>query len=448
MIRAALLFVVLFAVAAAAAWFADHPGDLAVNWRGWRIETSLSVAGLALAGLIVLIALVYRFWLWLLRGPAALAESRARARERRGYDALTSGLVAVAAGDAGEARKLARQAEALLESPPLTHLLSAQAAQLDGDEAAAGRYFDAMLERPQTEFLALRGLLSQAMRNGQNQKALGYAERAHRARPDAAWASDALFILQARVGRWREAQATLDDATKRRTVDLETSRRRRAIALHAQALAAEAAGERKKALKLADQAHNFAPGLVQAAYEAARLHQAAGKARRAAEIIEACWRRQPHPALAEAYGAVWPGDDTARRLSKAHRLDAANPGHAEGRLYLAGLMIEDLHFDDARAQLAPLTAHAARAPRRVCKLMAALEEGDTGQAAAARDWLLRLGEAPPDPAWVCSDCGQAHTGWQAHCTACGAFDSMSWKQADFSAMLATAEAAELPTPAD
>ena len=439
MIRAAILFVALFVAAAAAAWFADHPGDVSINWGGWRIDASLSVVGLALVVAIVVVALIYRFWLWLAHGPSALADNRQRARERRGYDALTRGLVAVAAGDAGQARKLARQAEALLESPPLTQLLSAQAAQLDGDEVAASRHFDAMLARPQTEFLALRGLLSQAMRNGQHDKALEYAERAHRARPDAAWASDALFILQARAGQWQAAQATLEDATKRKTIDLETSRRRKAVALHAQALAAEAAGSARKALKLADQAHSFAPDLVQAAYDAARLQSASGKVKRAAEIIETCWRRQPHPVLAEVYGGLWPDDDAARRLNKAHRLDAANPGHTESRIFLAGLLIEDLRFEEARAQLEPLSKNAQPTARRVCKLMAALEEGDSGQASAGRDWLLRLADAPPDAAWVCTACGQVHTIWQAHCTSCGEFDQMVWKQTDFSTVLADVE---------
>ena len=44
-------------------------------------------------------------------------------------------------------------------------LLSAQAAQLTGDDAAARRYFSGMLEQPETAFLALRGLLLQAQRD-------------------------------------------------------------------------------------------------------------------------------------------------------------------------------------------------------------------------------------------------------------------------------------------
>src|SRR5207244_3592662 len=83
-----------------------------------------------------------------------------------GYRALTQGMVAVAAGDAEEAQRQARKADVLLAEPPLTLLLSAQAAQLGGDEDAARRFFSEMLNRPETEFLGLRGLLMQAGRGG------------------------------------------------------------------------------------------------------------------------------------------------------------------------------------------------------------------------------------------------------------------------------------------
>ena len=66
---------------------------------------------------------------------------------------------AVAAGDAKEAQKQAKKAEKLLGEPPLTLLLSAQAAQLAGDRDGAKRAFNTMLEDEQTAFLGLRGLI-------------------------------------------------------------------------------------------------------------------------------------------------------------------------------------------------------------------------------------------------------------------------------------------------
>src|SRR3546814_13347697 len=88
-------------------------------------------------------------------------------------------MVAVAAGDAQEAARWSRRADDLLEDPPLTLLLSAQAAQLNGDERAAEKYFNAMLEKPETRFLGLRGLLMPALPENDHRRALGFARQAH-----------------------------------------------------------------------------------------------------------------------------------------------------------------------------------------------------------------------------------------------------------------------------
>ena len=61
----------------------------------------------------------------------------------------------------------------MLDEPPLTLLLSAQAAQLEGDDQAARGYFEAMLDQPATAFLGLRGLLVQAERTGDTAQGAG-----------------------------------------------------------------------------------------------------------------------------------------------------------------------------------------------------------------------------------------------------------------------------------
>ncbi len=118
-------------------------------------------------------------------------------------------MVAVAAGDPQEARRYARRADALLAEPPLTLLLSAQAAQISGDELAAKKFFTAMLDRPETEFLGLRGLLNQALREGDRDTARHLAERADALRPNTGWAVSSLFDLEARDGRWEAARDAL-----------------------------------------------------------------------------------------------------------------------------------------------------------------------------------------------------------------------------------------------
>ena len=162
-----------------------------------------------------------RLWLlyrWIVGAPGALLEGWGESRRRRGYRELTQGLAAVAAGDGAEAQKHARKAEQLLAEPALTLLLSAQAAQLTGDRDGAKRAFNAMLDDEQMAFLGLRGLIGQALREGDQSQALAYAERAFKLRPQTPWVVHSLFDMQAQIGQWKAAQETLDTGLRRKVV--------------------------------------------------------------------------------------------------------------------------------------------------------------------------------------------------------------------------------------
>ncbi|HIM42524.1 MAG TPA: heme biosynthesis protein HemY, partial [Rhodospirillales bacterium] len=145
---------VFFAILAAAIWgavsLADHPGSVSLQWGGYRVDTSFAVLLAIVTVLAVAAALIYRFWIYLRRAPRRVLWAWRAKRRQQGYQALTRGMVAVAAGDANEARREAKRADALLDEPPLTMLVSAQAAQMRGDEKAAGDFFKAMMERPET----------------------------------------------------------------------------------------------------------------------------------------------------------------------------------------------------------------------------------------------------------------------------------------------------------
>jgi HemY protein len=408
MLRAVLIFAALAALAAGAAWIAGRPGALTLEWGDLRIETSVAVA-LGLLGLLVFLVLtLHRLWLWFLAGPGQWRASRANARRRRGYDALTRGLVAVAAGDGREASREARRASELLEQPPLARLLTAQAAQLEGDEAAAAREYDALIETSDAEFLGLRGRLALARRAGDRVQARTIAERAFALRPQAQWVAEELFQLQAADGDWEAAERTLAK------LDGGGGGRRRALTLFGRARAADARGEERAALDFARKAHGLAPELAPITVFAARLHAAGGEAKKARKLLEDGWARAPHPELVEAWRALDDGaPDALARL---------NPEHPESRLLLAEEALRKGERDEARRQLEALIA--AEPDARAFRLLADLAERDRDPAAVAR-WLRRAAEAPR-PAWRCRACGALAAQWRDHCPACGAFDSLDW----------------------
>jgi HemY protein len=352
-------------------------------------------------------------------------------------------MVAVAAGDPDEAQRQARKADVLLAEPPLTLLLSAQAAQLGGDEDAARRYFSEMLNRPETEFLGLRGLLTQALRAGDEATALRLAQRAHLLRPRTPWVLTNLLQLQVQAGAWGEAQATLAEAAKARVVAGEAARHNQAALLVERSRIAAAEGRASEALSLAAKAQDLAPGFAPAAARRALLLHEAGRDRAAAKAVAASWRVAPHPLLAETYGTIFADALPLVRVKRFETLAAANPLHPESHLAVAQAALAAQLWGEARRHLqaagagldpaaepangAAMGGGTASPSARACRLMAELEEAEHGDIAAARAWLARAAAAPPDPVHVCRACAAESLDWHPLCPRCHAFDTLDWR---------------------
>src|SRR5262249_2852512 len=137
MIRIVLYLLGILALTASLHWLAGQPGTITVEWLGHIAEISV-FAGLVLMAILLTAAVLAwsvlrRVW----HGPAALARYMSRRRQQRGLDALSSGIIAVGAGDRALAQRYAAEARKALPHEPLTHLLRAQAAPMSGDRATA-----------------------------------------------------------------------------------------------------------------------------------------------------------------------------------------------------------------------------------------------------------------------------------------------------------------------
>ena len=426
--RVLVALVAITAVVSAAVYLADRPGAVTVVWHGWRIDTS--VAALVLAATLAVLAFGWSFALLrrLVAAPRNFVRARRERRRREGYRALTYGMAAVAAGDPDEAERCARRANALLDEPPLTRLLAAQAAQLKGDTAAARDYFTAMLAEPETEFLGLRGLIVQALARGEDGVALKLAERARALRPRTGWVQRALVELEARAGRWEAAEGRLVEALRRGAIAPSDGRHHRAAILYERGLAAQAAGRGGEALKLAGQAHHADPGFAPATVWYANLLAADGSARRARKAIEAGWRAAPHPMLSAAYDALYADETPLARIKRFERLHDLKPDHVEGRVALAEAAIKARLWGEARRHLTEAGIDQAEAPPRLYRLMASLEEAEHADGSHARPWLERaVRTTSPDPAYACNACGFETAIWTPLCPRCRSFDQLVWR---------------------
>ena len=339
MIRILLFILGVIAAAAGLAWLADRPGTVTVEWLGYQVETSALVGALAVAGVVVLLILIWAVLRYLFTRPAAVAAYVRERRRQQGYDALSRGLLAIGVGDRTLAQRYAGIAGRNLPREPLTALLRAQAAQLKGDREAARRAFEAMLDSPETQLLGLRGLFLEASRSNDNEAARALAEQAVRRDPKLAWGVNALFDMQARAADYEGALNTLAIARQNGHVDQNAALRRRAVLLTAEARAAEAS-DPEKALGLAGEALRLAPSLVPAAEIAGRILASKGESRQASRVISRTWKLSPHPDLALVYAYAKPGEPPRERVKRVKYLASLTPGDIEGPIAVANAAIE------------------------------------------------------------------------------------------------------------
>jgi len=443
MIRVLVYLAIVFAVAIGAAWLADRPGEVVLHWQGYEIRTSLLLAAAGVLAVMAVIGIVWALLRAIIRAPRSFGAYLGRRRRDRGYRALTTGMIAVGAGDARAARKAADESRTLLGAEPLVLLLTAQSAQLAGDGAAARTSFEALAARPDTKLLGLHGLFVEAERQGQHEAARHFADEASAAAPRVGWAGAALFEYAARDGDWPAAAKALDANVQAGLVDPATVPPIRAALLTARAMEIET-GDPDKARALALEAHRLDPGLAPAAIVAARLYTRSGDIRRASRVLETAWKVEPQPDIADAYAMVRPGDSVLDRLKRMRRLADIRANHAEGSMAVARAAIDAGDFTAARAALEGL----AKAPtERVCLLMAEIEEREHGDQGKVRAWLTRALAAPRDPVWVAD--GQVLDRWLPVSPVTGRVGAAEWRvppQAPVSRTAIAIEAGPLEAP--
>lgn len=421
MIRVFVFFAALFAAALGFAWLADLPGMVSVTWNGYIWEQPpATVAVVVVTGLALFLGAVWLV-LTVLRSPKIASRFFRRRRKDRGYQALSSGLLALGTGNAKLARKHGLEAGKLLPSEPAAQMLIAQAAQMSGDREEARRRFEGMLEDPRTRVLGLHGLFIEAEREGAPAAARHYAEEALKAQPGLDWAGKAVLGYQAVASDWEAAIATLERNYTARLIGKPDYRRQRAVLLTARALELED-GDPDQAMQLAREAHGLAADLVPAAAVTARLATRKGDVRKAAKVLEATWRLSPHPDLAEAYAHARIGDAAADRLKRVKTLAALRLNTAEGALAIARVALDARDFSEARAQLKKVLR--SEPTRNAFLLMADLEEAESGDKGRMREWLARAVRAPLDKAWIAD--GVVSADWSPVSPVTGRLDAFVW----------------------
>ncbi|MCF6444655.1 heme biosynthesis protein HemY [Nereida sp. MMG025] len=432
LIKILLFFAIVAALAFGAVTLLSLDGDVQITFGGVERTFGPLETVIALVVLVVAVYLLLKIFgllvavLKFINGDdTAISRYFVRNRERKGFEALSDGLMALASGEGRLAMSKASKAEKYLRKPELTNLITAQAAEMVGDKKKADQVYKALLQNEQTRFVGVRGIMKQKLADGDTDTALALAEKAFALKPKHEETQDVLLRLQAQKQDWSGARQTLSAKLKHGSLPRDVHKRRDAVLAVSEAKDVVAEGNSIEARETAIEANRLSPDLIPAAVMAARSYIEQDKGKYAARVLKKAWDAQPHPELAAAFAQIAPDEDAQARIKRFSALTRSKPDHPETKMLLAELNIAAEDFPQARKAIGSLVEDEPTA--RSLTIMAAIERGEGSDDAVVRGWLTKALSASRGPQWVCDNCQNIHSEWTPTCTNCGAFDTLSWK---------------------
>ena len=422
MVRLLFLIAVIFAFAFGFAWLADLPGDITILWLDEQVDVNPVVAVVALLIAVTVLLILWSLFRTIIKSPETIRRFFGRRRRDKGYEALSSALIALGSGDSAAAKRFSKDAGKFLNGAPVTRFIEAQVAQQEDRVSDARTIYQDLTVKDETRTLGLHGLFLEARREGEMEVAKHYAQEAVAASPHLPWAGQALFELQCAEEDWEAALKTLENNTHAKLIDRKAARRLRAVLLTARAMELED-GYPDQCRKRAMEAHGLAPELVPASVVAGRVLARLGDVRRAARVLETTWKKDAHPEIAESYAYVRPGDSVNDRLKRIEDLANMRPNNPEGAMAIARVAVDAGKWDMARDALKRV--FRSNPTQQAYLLMSELEEAEHGDRGRMREWLARAVRAPRDPAWTAD--GVVAEEWAPISPVTGRLDAFEWK---------------------
>lgn len=449
LIKIIIFVVAVAALALGAGYLLETEGGVQVQVAGDEyifgpLESVLAAIALVVAVwvLLKLLSLLVACWRFLNGDETAISRYFDRSRERKGYHALSEGMMALASGEGRVAMNKAAKAERYLRKPELTNLLVAQAAEMTGDRVKAEETYKQLVTHDATRFVGVRGIMKQKLQDGDTETALKLAEKAFALKPKHEETQDVLLRLQAESEDWSGARKTLSAKLKYGALPRDVHKRRDAVLALSEAKELLSEDASVDMQERAIEANKLSPDLIPAAVLAAEGYVAKGKPKLATRLLKKAWEVQPHPDLAAAFAAIEPNETPAERVRRFTALTRINADDPETKMLLAELHVANEDFPEARRSLGDLAETEPNA--RSVTLMAAIEKGEGAADAVVKGWLAKALTVSRGPQWICENCQHIHAEWAPFCENCQSFDTLAWKTPPASEMALPGGAQMLP----
>lgn len=416
------LFIILSITGYITIWIKKHPGEIAIEWQGWLIETSVPV--IVSITLLLFLTLVITYWLFkkIFSIPKSIQKNYKKKRTIKANKTIIKALSAKNMGEMELAEKLSKEAK-YLNNNPLKLLLDTELNKYNNNENIYVADLTKMLKHPETMLLGIKSLSNFYFDKGDFKKATNIIGKAPRSKNTPSWffmTALKFNILEKNWDNIIENIKYIEKYTKITSAEIKILKSR--IYLFK---ALEFNKEKNIDLKSIDTSLKFDPSFAPAiVFKAKLLYKKDDKL--AFNYIKKSWKKFSHPDIANFITEIYNDKPKIELLNITKNLTKLNNNSFINNITLAKVAISIGSWTVARQALKIIPEKEWT--KNIYLMMSDLEKKEHGNISKSNYWITKAENANLDYSWGCTSCTYISKSWHLICPECNNVDTIRWQQ--------------------
>jgi len=349
MVRFFLFFIKLFILAALALWIIQIPGEVLIEWQGYRIHTSVGVSIGAVVLLSIIFSCLYMIGQFFLKLKDRVIKANTLRKYKKGYRTLLEGILYFYGQDIEKIFEKSHKLQGLFPSPVLGLYMEAHENLRQNNTEAARKLFLKIKKEKEGLFLGLYGLTKLALKEKNYIQVKALTEELYKLYPTLPWVLYTLFDVYLKEEEFEKAGLILDQIKPSSQEERKRKNSLKALLWYRRSQAPDLSRDEK--MELLSYSNEFSPGFVPTACLYATYLNEDGKRSKSLKTIERAWQISQNFMLGHTYLSLSPVQDKLEPYRMALHLLDLTPDSSVAQLLVVEAALKGQLWGEARAHL-------------------------------------------------------------------------------------------------
>ncbi len=336
-------------MAALALWVVQLPGDVLVEWQGYRIHTSVGICIGGVLLLSIILSFLYMVGQFFLKLKDRVTRANTLRRYKKGYRLLLEGMVYFYGQDVDKIFEKSHKLQGLFPSPVLGLCLEAQENLRQNNNDVARKLFLKLKKEKEGVFFGLYGLTKLALKENNNAQVKILSEELYKLYPSLPWVLYTLFEVYLGEEEFEKAGLILDQIKPSSQEDRKRKNGLKALLWYRRSQSPDLSRDEK--IEILSYSNEFSPGFIPTACLYATYLNEAGKRSKSLKTIERAWQISQNFLLGHTYLSLSPVHDKLEPYRMALHLLDLTPESNVAQLLVVEAALNGHLWGEARAHL-------------------------------------------------------------------------------------------------